>query len=598
MRRRRTALALLGGLALVVAAMPAALAHEHPSGITDLVTPAVVRIEAKAQVDITLLDHIGDLVHVERSYEVPIGTGTGTVVNPEGAIVTLTRVVRTDRDIEVHAANRIFAEHHKVKIPDDFERHTLTDDTLNRHLQQCYPPKRSTATCIIDVTTEIQVFPNISPADDEGFRAEVVHAGSRPDAPAVLMPVGRADGGAGLPTAPLAAKVPDKEGSPVAIAGFTGRPSATVKEKVDIAHLRAGGAGEGGRQFKDPEGKVDEPPKVGKLIDQGLLGGPVIEDKKGEVIGLLVGGGADGRMIGVREITKALAEAKVAPRRGPIDAAFEQALIRFHTKYYGDAVPGFQRVLDLYPGHPVAAAHLKESQAKRGTAEDEGTRRAAAPTGDRGAGAPLWPFLAGGGVLVAAVVVGTVLFLRRRSAADGDVTGERGVLGADVTDPGAVAAGFPGAAGTGPGGYETGPGYGTGPGHTTGPDASSGTGPLTGPRKPVPADGPDDGNDMTVVVGRSYPALPVTSSPAGTGQPSPSGQPSSSGQPSASGRPSAPGQPVLVARDPGAGPKDASRPGDAISVGGSAVQKYCTACGMRLGPAHRFCGYCGHPAEA
>jgi len=25
--------------------------------------------------------------------------------------------------------------------------------------------------------------------------------------------------------------------------------------------------------------------------------------------------------------------------------------------------------------------------------------------------------------------------------------------------------------------------------------------------------------------------------------------------------------------------------------------KYCTACGMRLGPVHKFCGYCGHPIE-
>jgi NADH pyrophosphatase NudC (nudix superfamily) len=25
--------------------------------------------------------------------------------------------------------------------------------------------------------------------------------------------------------------------------------------------------------------------------------------------------------------------------------------------------------------------------------------------------------------------------------------------------------------------------------------------------------------------------------------------------------------------------------------------KYCTACGMRLGHGHRFCGYCGHPSE-
>ncbi|MBG0829233.1 zinc ribbon domain-containing protein [Planomonospora sp. ID67723] len=587
MRRLGTVFALLGGVVLAVAAMPAALAHEHPSGITDLVTPAIVRVEAKAKVDITLLDHIGKLQHIERSYEVPLGSGTGTVVNPEGAIVTLTRVVQTDKDVAVHAANKIFAEHHNVEIPDDFERHTIKDDTLNRHLQECYPPKKPTATCIIDVATEIQIFPNITPADEQGFKAEIVRPGSRPDGPVVLMPVGRADGSAGLPTAPLAAKVPDKEGAPVAVAGFTGRPSASLKEKVDIAHLRAGGAGDGGRQFKDPEGKVDEPPKVGKLIDQGLLGGPVIEDKEGKVVGLLVGGGQDGRMIGVREITKALAEAGVTARRGPIDAAFEQALIRFHTKYYGDAVPGFQRVLDLYPGHPVAAALLKDSQAKRGTAEDEGSRRAAAGSPDRTSGLPLWPFLVGGGVLVVAVVAGALLYWRRGAqagpGADGSGgTGERG-FGTGERGFGAESGGIT-AGSTGP----------------RGAGAPAPGPPPAGPRPPL-----DEDAGATVVVGRSFPALPVVSSPAEPGRPSASGQPPApeadtgrppgrrvaSGPPSATGQAPATGQPVLVARDPG--------PRADATAGGTAVnQKYCTACGMRLGPAHRFCGYCGHPAEA
>ncbi|GAA3420626.1 hypothetical protein [Streptosporangium vulgare] len=66
MRRFGSALAVLGGLSLAIAGVAPALAHEHPSGITDLVTPAVVRIEATARVDITLLDHIGELMHVER----------------------------------------------------------------------------------------------------------------------------------------------------------------------------------------------------------------------------------------------------------------------------------------------------------------------------------------------------------------------------------------------------------------------------------------------------------------------------------------------------------------------------------------------------
>ncbi|GAT65071.1 hypothetical protein PS9374_05201 [Planomonospora sphaerica] len=64
---------------------------------------------------------------------------------------------------------------------------------------------------------------------------------------------------------------------------------------------------------------------------------------------------------------------------------------------------------------------------------------------------------------------------------------------------------------------------------------------------------------------------------------------------------------MLVARDPGRPEGTAPNGGDtAAGAGagaagtnpGAAVQKYCTACGMRLGHAHRFCGFCGHPAEA
>ncbi|MBB2911994.1 hypothetical protein FHS43_003274 [Streptosporangium becharense] len=515
MRRFGPALVVAGGLCLAVTAVAPALAHEHPSGITDLVTPAVVRIEATAKIDVTLLDHLGELMHVERSYEVPVGVGSGTVVSPEGGIVTLTGVVKSDRDMRIHAANKIFAEHFKVDIPGDFERHSVKDDQLNRHLQQCYPPKVPTATCIFDVTTEIKVFPNILPPDKEGFTAEIAHTGSTPDTPAVLKVTGHADGGAGLPTAPLAAGVPSKEGSPVAVAGFTGRPAANLKETVDIAHLRAGGSGEGGRGFKDPENKVDEPRKIGALVDRGLRGGPVIEDKKGEVVGLLIGGGGDARMIGVREVTKALGEAGVVPRRGPIDVAFEQALTRFHTKYYGDAVPAFQRVLELYPGHTVAAAHLKTSQEKRGTAEDEGVK-AAVPRDTR-ALIPLWPFLAGG-ALVLAVLGITVLLWRRRSAGPEPEAEQPVPVGAHPSAP-------PGA-------------------------------PPPMPRRPAF----DEKADPTIVVGRSFPSLPKVST--------------------------SPGQPVLVAREADAKPVE------------TPVQKYCTGCGMRLGPAHSFCGFCGQSAKA
>ncbi|MER6945438.1 S1C family serine protease [Nonomuraea sp. NPDC000554] len=482
------AVALVSLVPIVLTAVPA-MAHEHPSGITDLVTPAVVRVEATSHVKITLLDHIGELVHVERSYDVPIGVGTGTVVNPEGAVVTLTRVVRTDQDVAVYAANRIFAEHHKVKIPADFKRHKLKDDLLNHHLKECYPPKTDTATCIIDVTTEITVFPNVSPVDPKGLKADLVYAGSQPDSPAVLVPSGRVVGSVGMPTAPLADKVPDQQGSPTNVAGFLGRPGPNVQHTVEIAHLGKGGTGENGRQFADPENKVDEPVKLGGLVDRGMRGAPVIGDKDGHVIGMLIGGGKDARMIGVREIAAALAKAKVAPRRGAIDSTFEAALTRYHTHYYTDAAPGFQRVLELYPGNVVAAGLLKTSLSKRGGPEDAGTKQAAAPAAKS---TPLWPVSVAAAVLFLAAGAGAFLLWRRR-----------------------------------------------------GPDEEPD---LPPPLVATPQPN-DDGAGQTVMVRRTQ--LPLHAIPQQ--------------------------KKVLTAQQ--------------------TATKYCTACGMRLGHAHRFCGYCGHPSE-
>ncbi|MFD1938098.1 MULTISPECIES: hypothetical protein [Nonomuraea] len=493
-------LALPGvAVGLVLMSMPAALAHEHPSGITDLVTPAVTRVEAKALIHITLLDHVGELLHIERSYEVPIGTGTGTVVNPDGTLVTLTQVIRTDKNLAVYAANRVFADYHKADIPTDFSKHKVDDETLNHHLQLCYDLTSKMSTCIVDIKQDITVFPHIAPADGRGFKAEVVKFGDGPATPAVLRPTSRADGGVGLPTAPLAEKVPDKPGSPTAVAGFLGRPAPNQPIKVDIAHLGPGGAAEGGRTFSDPQKKADEPVKLGKLIDQGLLGAPVIGDKDGHVIGLLVGGGKTAKMIGVREITSALAVAKTPARRGQLDAAFEAALTRFHTKNYTDAAPAFQRVLDLYPGQPVAAAHLKESLAKKGTAADLGVRKAAPP---KATTIPLWPFIAGAALVLALTTgLGLLLWRRRRGARDEEDREE-----------------------------------------------------MPPQEMNLAARSPDDGADPTVMVRRSqaFPMIP-------TQQPQPQ-----------------PPQPVLTAQQ---------------------QVKFCTSCGMKLGPAHRFCGYCGHPIE-
>ena len=169
MRRFGSFLALVGGLSLAVAAVtprcPRASQWDHRSG-----DPRGGPDGGHGEVEVTLLDHIGELLHVERSYDMPIGTGTGTVVNPEGAMVTLTRVVKNDLDLEVLRRQPDLRRAPQGQDPADFERHTLKDERLNHHLQECYPPKRPTATCIFDVTTDLRVFPNMPLPTRRGSR--------------------------------------------------------------------------------------------------------------------------------------------------------------------------------------------------------------------------------------------------------------------------------------------------------------------------------------------------------------------------------------------------------------------------------------------
>ncbi|MFD0659631.1 zinc ribbon domain-containing protein [Thermocatellispora tengchongensis] len=261
-------------------------------------------------------------------------------------------------------------------------------------------------------------------------------------------------------------------------------------------------------------------------------------------------------------------------------------------------MPAFQRVLELYPGHIVAAKHLKTAQEKRGGPEDANAKLAAAPASDEGV--PLWPFLAGAGVLVLIVLVGAVVLWRRRGSGDGD---EGGGPAPEQPVPQPVAAQAV---------YQA----------PVAPAASSvSSAPPAGAARPagVPIDSlaaaprppRDDTADPTVVVGRprSYPPVPQVG-PQGepilvAGQPAPSG---TGPQPVVSGTGAHPvvtgtgAQPVMAASDGDSSPGLSGVVVPAVvgrqqGAKGKSVQKYCTQCGMGLGPAHRFCGYCGHPAE-
>ncbi|WP_067183817.1 zinc ribbon domain-containing protein [Microtetraspora niveoalba] len=552
---------LVAGLgALGMLALPL---HPHPSGSTDRVTPGAVRVESASHVSITLLDDRSVIKQIVREYDTDLAEGSGFTVTPDGVVVTATGVVQASRDPRVYAANRVFSEYFKVKIPADFSRHTLDDADLNRRLQACYPPQGPNSTCIATVTTNVTVFPYLDPPLPAGLPAQILTTGASPAAPAVLK-VTKGGEKQNLPTVPMAVSLGQ---SVVAldVISFAGRPSAKQPAKAETAHLDPPGT----RTFKQ-----EDRDKLAKLLKDGAAGGALIDDEKSEVVGLLAGdSGTPLTITPVDEIRTSLVAAGVTPRRGPVDVVYESALASYHNKLYAGAVPVLLQVLNLRPDHAVALDHLKVSRDKAGTAEDTGARTGPSPAPPAKESSAISPLLwLGGGALVLVVVaagaVPAVLRRKRRSGAGRAADPHPVRNSGDARDPAHGGAMLSAGAGPGEPPVASWPPSATQvfdapPFETPQFDAPFGT-PFEAPSFDVPA-----------------PGTPVSSAPVSPGPVSPG--------------PDAPGGEAAV---PGTVPPFEARPAaDPSPPHGQAQLKFCTQCGMRLGQGHRFCGFCGHPAD-
>ncbi|MEU8268371.1 hypothetical protein AB0B89_14515 [Sphaerisporangium sp. NPDC049002] len=509
-------LSALGSLTLTM--------HPHPSGSTDRVTPGTVRVEALAHVTVNLLDDRGVIQQVVREYEIPVGTGSGFNVSPDGVIVTATGVVQSSKDPAVYAANRVFAEYFKVKIPADFSRHKLKNPELNGRLQACYPPRQQNSNCIFTPVTKVTVFPYADPPVPEGYPADLVHTGTSPSAPAVLK-LSKGGEDSTLPTVPLATSL----GSGIEstdLVGLPTRPSAKAPPKVETAHLDP----PGGRTFKPAERA-----KLSTFLSNDGDGAAVIDDGKSEVIGLVTGGGdAPETLTPVEDIREALVAANVTARRGPVDVLYVTALGSNHNKFYANAIPVLEQVLRVRPDHAVAQDHLRFARANRAAAPSPG--QAKAPPAKSATGlSPL--LLTAIGVVAAGVLIAVAvpLTLRRRRRA-GQEAGE------SPSEPLAAVSTWP------PGGTQT---MEAGPPEGSFPAYHRQSGPVQGTG-----------------------ASPVAVSPGGA-------RPDGAGTGG-----SAP-----------AGPAGAAVAGHGVPAGSGGQVLFCTQCGMRLGRAHRFCGFCGHPVD-
>jgi S1-C subfamily serine protease len=378
-----------------------------------LVDPGVVFVQTSVSVSVQLsyqdFNQISGRSTISDAYRFDYSSGSGFAINPSGVIVTASHVVDPESSkIRAYAANKLLrVELNKGEDP--FGRYTLIDGFWNGLLQQCYDE----VACKFRIKRTVRVYTPVQIAGiaaPKPLSARVLTSTGFGKTDVAVLQVD-ADN---MPTVPLATTASDlKSGQSITALGFPGSAqdlptgfTEPAKLFGRVSNVRSEGAS------KIVEASIPN-------ISHGTSGGPVA-DGNGRVVGLISYSRLDpddGRptqiyLRTVDDIRAALRGAGgVQAARGEVDTLFGQAMSYFWDRHYSAALPLYQKVLNLYDGHPLAKKYLSESQAKAGGSEDLPLPTAKV-TRDRSRVLMLGiPALL---VLVAVAAVVTLLFRRRR----------------------------------------------------------------------------------------------------------------------------------------------------------------------------------------
>lgn len=404
---------LIGALAVGLALGPAPGRARAQSQALDtrsvtLASPAVSFVRTDLRVCVRVqLSNLGGCY--EQAY-----SGSAFAINPNGSLVTASHVVVPDGEdrtaLRNYAANRLF----NIPLRDDQDpnqRYELPGQPeRNFALQACY----ARDICDFNLKTTVRVYPAVQVAGvsvPKPLSATVVRSSDFKQADVAVLQVDAIN----MPTVQLEASTNDLvPGDTVVALGYPGSAkdlptgmTEPTKTFGRVSNIRTGAVGSS-KQIE-----------VDLALKRGTSGGPVV-NASGKVVGLtsysLVGddGSSDqGYIRTVEDIRAALKAAGVEAARGDGDTVFAQAMQDFWNRHYSASLPLFQKVLNLYDGHPVAKEYLAKAQAKANGPEDvplpsEGPvdkRRDLVRVG-----------LAVAGVLLVLVVLLVVLRRRRRPA--------------------------------------------------------------------------------------------------------------------------------------------------------------------------------------
>jgi hypothetical protein len=573
--RKYRCLLFVGALTLgfLAAGLPSATAHTHPTPI-ELAAPAVVYVEARAIVDVALIEHrqAGDNfgVHigiVQSEWNPVLASSSGFVVDPTGVIVTTAAVIAPSLDrAKVFAVNEAFHERYGAAAPlpsDPFTRHDIGGpaDRNEQRLLACYPPNvtNDAGGCVVRATLDFVVYPYVISQQRYGTLHAELLPGANKDVAAL-----RVRGANGMPTVAVAQSAAGAHA--LGVIGFTGIPSAAHPLQEINQHLQQ----IGGSQLKTTgldAGDVRDAARLKQALQIGMAGGPVVAER-GQVIGLLPGPAPAGSpaptLVGVASILQVLQRAGVEPHRGLVDNSFEAAMHLFKNSAYAASIPGLKKAVELFPGHFLANQNLAVAQ--KHVASGTGTAPTAATgavntsgTVDTGLPGWVWVALVAGAVLVVAALAFLLVMPMRSRTVVARLRRRQGTTDTRV------------------GGS---------------PDSGHGGG---GPRGSAETPGVRAARRREDVS-----ADPVQASNRSVRQPSVAAPAPSRGR---TGTASPLGDARSQARSPlqgsmsSASPRSAAvqqRPG---AQAPSAELRFCSACGGRLSQHHKYCGWCGEPVD-
>jgi serine protease Do len=389
------------------------LARQALSGAMDTteeaVLDAIVTEIAKAP-----LTYFKPASSLRRTTATVSGFGTGWVVTPDGYIVTAAHVVNPDpaqikqafvdsalNDF-VSADARSLQQDSGVRFtPDQLKKLTEAAATFDAHYLRMGTVGKSVSA---QIGMAVAGFKKV----DKGRPIEVVSAGeSYPGKDVAIL---KLDGEQHLPTLPVGQNSDVVAGDTLYVAGYPAastfysglskdsqlQPTVT---QGPLTAIKSNPAGTPIFQTQAPASPGDS-------------GGPVLDDA-GNVIGILVASAVDDKgtalegqefVIPISVVTEKLNQSNVHPATSDTSQLYGQALDDYYKHYYKRALPLFQQVSNLYPGHPYVGDFITRSQSAINAGQDE------TPSG-----LGLVLVLAGGAVVLLVVVGVLVLLLRRRS---------------------------------------------------------------------------------------------------------------------------------------------------------------------------------------